>query len=310
MGMEARLRRYLRDADIHALVLCKVGANRQRIFLLKSGDGGEEEHVARVAQIVKEPGDSWRTAYVPVAVPGAEENPGLLGDQDTLDVWESQDEIAKAAHRFLANGPRLLSQHFGTDPVQGAKLVENAVALADFDVGGTTIKEGTWYVGLEFDDPLRELVTKGEIDAVSIEGFATRVAKDADGLGMSTTNDDAEAAFFDELAFLDHDDRALLAKGRLERVPGKQNWIERLPAPMRAAWHRSIIYRAAVHIHEERGRPVGMAIASAINWAKHICATGDVKQWKGPQQVSPKSRAETCAAVALWNSMKAHARAT
>lgn len=51
--------------------------------------------------------------------------------------------------------------------------------------------------------------------------------------------------------------------------------------------------------------PVGQAIASAVNWAEHICSTGDVKQWKGPQQVSPKSRAECCAAVALWERMKA-----
>lgn len=52
---------------------------------------------------------------------------------------------------------------------------------------------------------------------------------------------------------------------------------------------------------------MGRAIASAINWARHICDTGDVKQWRGPQQVSPKSRAECCAAVALWEKMKAEA---
>jgi hypothetical protein len=97
--------------------------------------------------------------------------------------------------------------------------------------------------------------------------------------------------------------------GALEKVPGTQNWIERLPAPMRAAWNRSIIYRAAVHMHRERGMPVGMAIASAINWAKYICSTGDVKQWKGPQSVKPSSVAECFAAVALWESMKAAAHA-
>lgn len=56
--------------------------------------------------------------------------------------------------------------------------------------------------------------------------------------------------------------------------------------------------------------PVGMAIASAINWAKHIARTGDVKQWPGPQQVNPKSVAECVAALALWETMKAHARAS
>jgi hypothetical protein len=98
--------------------------------------------------------------------------------------------------------------------------------------------------------------------------------------------------------------------GRLEKVPGTQNWIERLPAGVRAEWDRSIIYRAAVHMHEEHGMAVGHAIASAINWAKYICKTGDVKQWKGPQSVKPTSVAECCAAVALWSSMKAMARAS
>lgn len=78
---------------------------------------------------------------------------------------------------------------------------------------------------------------------------------------------------------------------------------------MREAWDRSIIYRAAVHMHQEHGMPVGMAIASAKNWAQHICDTGDVKQWKGPQQVKPTSRAECCGAVALWNTMRATSKA-
>lgn len=98
--------------------------------------------------------------------------------------------------------------------------------------------------------------------------------------------------------------------GVLEKVPGVQNWIDRLPAAMKAAWNRSIIYRAAVHMHRERGMAVGHAIASAINWAEHIVATGDVSQWPGPQQVNPKSVAECAAALALWESMKAHARST
>lgn len=98
--------------------------------------------------------------------------------------------------------------------------------------------------------------------------------------------------------------------GALEKVPGTQNWIDRLPAGLKARWHASIIYRAAKHMHFERGMPVGQAIASAINWCKHIARTGDVKQWPGPQSVNPKSRAECVAALAVWEQMKAHARAS
>lgn len=101
--------------------------------------------------------------------------------------------------------------------------------------------------------------------------------------------------------------RADEQRGALERKPGVQNWIEHLPAAMRQAWEKSIIYRAAVHMANEKGMSVGHAIASAINWCNHICATGDVKQWPGPQNVRPSSRAECCAAVALWQRMKAAA---
>lgn len=97
--------------------------------------------------------------------------------------------------------------------------------------------------------------------------------------------------------------------GVLERVPGVQNWIDRLPAGLKAAWHRTIVYRAAVHMYRERGMEPGHAIASALNWARHIVATGDVKQWPGPQQVNPRSVAECVAALAVWAAMRAAAKA-
>ena len=90
----------------------------------------------------------------------------------------------------------------------------------------------------------------------------------------------------------------------LARSP-KKNWIEKLPKAMQTAFEHSIIHRAAVHLVAEEGMAVGHAIATAINWAKHICATGDVKNWPGPQQVRPSSVAECCAAVSLWSAMKA-----
>ena len=44
----------------------------------------------------------------------------------------------------------------------------------------------------------------------------------------------------------------------LERVPGKQNWVEKtggLP---------SYIERIAKHLHYEKGKPIGTAIATAV----------------------------------------------
>lgn len=98
--------------------------------------------------------------------------------------------------------------------------------------------------------------------------------------------------------------------GVLEQKPGgPDNWIERLPAGMRAAFNRSIIYRAAVHLYRERGYTPGHAIATAINWCKSTVASGDIKNWPGKQNVNAGSLAQMVAALALWESMKAYAHA-
>ena len=90
--------------------------------------------------------------------------------------------------------------------------------------------------------------------------------------------------------------------GALERTPGgPNNWIEAeggLP---------SYIERIAVHLHA-KGMPISRSIATAVNAAKRMCASGDLN-WPGLQQVNPGSRAEACAAVARWNAMKASAAA-
>ena len=61
----------IRNPEIRRLALVKVGANRQRRFLLKSGS--DETAVAALAPLIKEAGEDWRVAYFPVAVPDAEE---------------------------------------------------------------------------------------------------------------------------------------------------------------------------------------------------------------------------------------------
>lgn len=95
--------------------------------------------------------------------------------------------------------------------------------------------------------------------------------------------------------------------GVLAKTAAADNWIERLPAAMRTAFNKSIIYRAAVHLHRERGYDAGHAIATAINWCRSTVASGDIKNWPGKQHVNAGSLAEMVAALALWESMKAYA---
>jgi hypothetical protein len=67
----------------------------------------------------------------------------------------------------------------------------------------------------------------------------------------------------------------------------------------------SYIKRIEKHL-ERKGMSKSHAIATAVNVAKKMCATGDVN-WPGSQQVNAGSRAEACAAVARWEQMKAAA---
>lgn len=170
----------LSDVDPTAITLVKKGANGQRIFLKKQAEDVDLIKLPRQSErILKDSaGTDWSVLYCVVAEPDAQELPGLVGDGETLDVWASPDEIRKAAHRLLKNGAFINLQHDGL-PESGLSIVENAVALADFDVYGpdgeaVTIKKGSWYVGIEVDDTVKQAVDSGDIEAISMEAMGVR----------------------------------------------------------------------------------------------------------------------------------------
>jgi hypothetical protein len=75
------------------------------------------------------------------------------------------------------------------------------------------------------------------------------------------------------------------------------NWVQK------AGGLPSYIKRIAKHL-TEKGMDQSRAIATAVNAAKKMCATGDLN-FPGSQQVNPGSKAEACAAVADWEAKKA-----
>lgn len=75
------------------------------------------------------------------------------------------------------------------------------------------------------------------------------------------------------------------------------NWVKK------AGGLPSYIKRIKVHL-EEGGMDESRAIATAVNAAKKMCATGDTN-FPGKQEVNPGSRAEACTAVAEWEAKKA-----
>lgn len=275
----------LRNVSVAAISIVRKGANNKRIFLFKSGED-ETEPIASGARIIK--GD-WNAFYAVVAEPEWMERPGMVGDQSINDVWDSEEEIRKTAHGFLKNGGLINKMHESMEPF--GKLVESAVALDDFKVGDETIKKGSWYVAIEPTDEGKQLIDSGEFTGISIEGHGDRVLTKADD------GDDFDA--LDTMFF--QLDGEPIHKGRLERVPGVQNWVDEVGGLP------DLIDRAAVHIHE-KGASISAAIATAVNWAKKMCATGTA--WGGKVRVSAGAQARACAAVADWERKKAQARLT
>lgn len=318
-----RRRMRLRDASIACISLVTKGANGQEWMLFKSGDEDQaNSNIVTSTQILKAgtADDDWTAAYVVVADPDAEELPGLHGDQDTVDVWDSPDEIRKAAHGFMKNGALINKMHEDLEPF--GTLVENAVALGDVEIetpnGTQTIKKGSWYIAIEPTAEGRAAINKREFTGVSIQGSAIRVPEDADLVEVKPKIAKGDK---DALTYLADYDRGLIAEMDMVDVakatdhPSQthadldwskaENWIDKLPPALGAAFKRSWIYRAAKHLtFDVYGGNRGRAFAVAINAAKKGCVTGDLN-FPGAQQVNPKSKAEMCAAVAVWNSMKA-----
>lgn len=188
----------LSDVSPTAITICKQGANRQKVFLRKSGPllelpAGEHRILKAKA------GDDWSVFYTVVAEPGAEEDPGLVGEEGSVDVWADETEIRKAAHRLLKNKAYVNAMHDALEE-EGCHIVENAVAFADIEIEGpddesTVIRKGSWYIGIEPSEAFKGLVDSGEITGVSLEGdgLRTEIAK-ADPKAQGTKGKDRAPA--------------------------------------------------------------------------------------------------------------------
>lgn len=88
----------------------------------------------------------------------------------------------------------------------------------------------------------------------------------------------------------------------LERVPGKQNWVDK------AGGLPSYIERIAKHLHYEQGMEISRAIAVAVNTVKRWAAGGTVTEHGTTRHISPKTQALAAKAVAEWEAKKARSK--
>jgi hypothetical protein len=217
----------LQDVIVEAITLCKKGANRQRIFLRKSAEVAEAELMALPSSHRLLKSEDWSVFYCVVAEPGAEEDRGVIMKDGVLqpdpvegiDVWASEDEIRKAAHRFAKNKDFVTRLHESMTPY--GEVVENAVALTDIEVNGEVIKKGSWYIGVEPNEEGKRKVEAGELESVSVEGTGIRtpVAKKALSSGERKTMNASFFVFPAEKRYPIHD-RAHGANA-LSRASGK-----------------------------------------------------------------------------------------
>lgn len=102
---------------------------------------------------------------------------GVVLEPNTVDAQEDEynaDEVRKAAWGYMVSFRNVGLMHKGLVN-QKVELVESYIAPTDFTVGGSTIKAGTWLMGLHVnDDAIWEDVKKGALTGLSIGGFATK----------------------------------------------------------------------------------------------------------------------------------------
>jgi DNA adenine methylase len=103
---------------------------------------------------------------------------GIVLEPETVDAQEdiySSVEIRQAAHRFMEDFQDVGLMH--KMRVNGeVKIVESYLAPCDLTVAGTTIKKGTWLLGVRvLSDALWKDVQEGRLTGFSIGGSARRV---------------------------------------------------------------------------------------------------------------------------------------
>lgn len=277
----------LLNVDVEAISIVGKGANRQVFFLRKEHrDVGELLELTSRPELIK--AADWSAVYCVVAEPGALEDAGMTGDQAIPDRWANEDEIRKAAHRFVKGGALVNKMHESLEPY--GQLVESAVALGDFTVNGQTIRKGSWYVAIEPNEEGKRAIEDGTFTGISIQGSGVRkrVAKSAADaelweIAKALEPTDLDA---DDLRFAERVAKHVVMKDAalVPNKPGKTNWVQRLGGlPKKIA-------DLAGDLISEKQYSTSRAIATAVAAAKRFAAKG---------------KAEWVAAVARWEAMKA-----
>ncbi|MBB1557731.1 MAG: hypothetical protein HG439_004580 [candidate division SR1 bacterium] len=85
----------------------------------------------------------------------------------------SADEIKKAAYEFMLNlqEKKVNVNHEEDTEIASAHFVESYLTLFDMERGDGVIPQGTWILGIQFDDETYEKIQNEDFVGISIEGL-------------------------------------------------------------------------------------------------------------------------------------------
>lgn len=154
------------DAKIQFVSLVDKAANKRQFLLKKAEDG--KAAFTTYGRIVKADADNHYVTgivYEPM-------------EEDSHGNFMTEEEITKAAYWFAKNGDKVDLQH-SFEPLDGATVVENWIAKADFEIDGEAIQKGTWLMTVEVaDESVWEGIEKGEITGFSMGGLGNYSEED------------------------------------------------------------------------------------------------------------------------------------
>lgn len=168
------------DARIQFVSLVDKAANRRRFLLRKANDGTAT--FTTFGRIIRKDVENHYVTgivYEPMA-------------EDTDGNFMTEEEITKAAYYFAKNGDKVDLQH-SFEPLDGAAVVENWVAKADFEIDGEKVRKGTWLMTVEV--PAGEVwdgIAKGDISGFSMGGVGNYSEEDVELDSVSKQQENRE----------------------------------------------------------------------------------------------------------------------
>lgn len=176
------------DAKISFVSLVDKAANKRQ-FLLKKEDGGKATFTT-YGRIIKADAENHYVTgivYEPM-------------EEDSHGNYMTEEEITKAAYWFAKNGDKVDLQH-SFEPLDGAIVVENWIAKADFEIDGETVKKGTWLMTVEVaDENVWEGIEKGDITGFSMGGLGNYSEEDTDLESVSKQETSTKRGLLKQLA--------------------------------------------------------------------------------------------------------------